>query len=117
MTKQKKTTPNDLIKALKASGYTPVKHFGRQGNRLTVRLKPAQLKGEDGNFRALETCTELGLQASCRVLAAVPQDILMVAIELGDHASAVTPHVSEAHASTVTPHQVTPQPEDSANDE
>ncbi len=77
-----KSSPAALMKALKEAGYSLVRRFTRKGGSLTLYLKPAGLKGEDGNFRALETCATLGLQPTCRTHAAIPHPILILSVEM-----------------------------------
>lgn len=81
--KKKAQTLEQLTAALKEGGYTPTRRFKRlPGNAVEIFLKPAALKGEDGAFRADDICAVAGLQSTCRVFPAVPQDVLILRVQL-----------------------------------
>ena len=72
----------ELIKALCDAGYA-LEGFSRRGRELSVRLVPADLTDRPSGYpKAFDVTDALGLQAQCRVFAAVPQDLLVVTVEL-----------------------------------
>lgn len=79
--KKKSTTQPQLIEALVGSGYD-LDGFTRKGDNLVVRLTPANLSTEKGQFIAERVCLEHNLQASCRVFPAMPQDLLILTVLL-----------------------------------
>ena len=75
------STPPAIIESLVAAGYT-LEGFERKGETLVIRLTPADLETDSGQFQALETCAANNLQARCHVFAAIPQDLLIVSIKM-----------------------------------
>lgn len=82
-----------LVKALVDAGYE-LAGISKHGKRTAIRLKPADLLGADDNFKALEVCCALGVQADCSIHAAVPP-LLIVTVELDDSQSEIGNQQSE----------------------
>lgn len=82
-----------LVAQLKEAGYTPVRITRLPAGTTELHLKPAGLKGSDGNVRAESVCNALGLPCSCKRLAALPQAVLVVRVP---SASCLVPDASKS---------------------
>ena len=102
MSKSKKTTSTtitqpELIEQLCAAGHE-LHSFSRKGDNLIVRLTPANLSNDAEGFVALDICDAAGLQASCSVFSAAPENLLVVTVKLPESTAGGPPFSSDACA-------------------
>ncbi|QBG47826.1 hypothetical protein EGM51_10640 [Verrucomicrobia bacterium S94] len=75
-------TDERISEELERAGYLLIKAAVRKDGTVKLLLKPAGLKSDDGEFRAAEVCSALGLQADCRIFPCVPADLLVLTVML-----------------------------------
>ena len=86
-------TQPELIAALTEAGYT-LDGFSRKGETLVVRLTPTDLTDKPSGYpKAFDVTDALGLQARCHVFAQVPQDLLILSVNLPETKAVADPQI------------------------